>query len=386
MSIRFNSLHQQTKTLAALDFKGPSLRRHLIKGILVRDLPSFQMTDSIWRKQERQLFSFEPMQHLTKLELQLLKDFARLKSEIFLSSLYQSLSKASRGTATLCSSDDSGGYSNISVESVLRNSRSFYSTRCREPLSNSTITSYGSRSLDEYLSDGDIDVLSFVRTFAEKAGIKPKVLDVGSCGAQMLFDLKQALNGNVTTFALSPFDEPRLPTDFSFLKFAEYLPESFRGNFDLIFSHSALEYTVFQDLALENIAECLAVDGIAVLEWRAARAFFNAESMVDRFCNLENYQVGKIVDERLIDWLTAFTYTRNQKCGKETTIDHSCFESLDTSPPSIRKAHCLQALAFAKAVMALEDSHEFTCSVSDSERFLGGYRFPSKLEIRRRNS
>jgi SAM-dependent methyltransferase len=52
---------------------------------------------------------------------------------------------------------------------------------------------------------------------------------------------------------------------------AEFLPREFKGKFDLIVSHIALEYAVLPNLALKNISQSLSPGGKAYVDWRAGR-------------------------------------------------------------------------------------------------------------------
>jgi SAM-dependent methyltransferase len=372
-------------SLAAHNFKGPFLRRDLIKQTLIRNHAEFRITKSAWKKYEKQLFAFPPIIDLKQQEIDLLRDFALLKSQRQIQLVANDIHSVKNGGASLYrdSSAKSRENQEITAEDAIRTPSIFYTANLISRNCNKEFSTFGSRGLSEYLEEGNIDVLSYVQNYIESNEKTPHVLDVGACGAQMLFELKQKLGDKVLTSALSPFDEPRLYTDFSYIKFAEYLPRAFSRSFDLIFSHRALEYAVFPDLALKNITECLAPAGVAVVQWRSGRAFMFINDLAMRFCSLENYQCKDLLDNYFLEWLGHFTKSRNDLRSKRTDLNPTRFEELDSMAASIDKADYLQALSFAKAVMRLEADPQFICRVTNSEANLGGYRIPAELEIRR---
>jgi len=126
---------------------------------------------------------------------------------------------------------------------------------------------YGSRGLKGY----PMDIRAHVNELYEKNKRSVRVLDVGSCDAYMLYQLKKEFGKRVETHGLSPFEEAHFKIDYYHKLAAERLPAEFKEYFDLIVSNRTLEYVLLPHHALDNIVRSIAPGGRADLEWNDHR-------------------------------------------------------------------------------------------------------------------
>jgi len=133
--------------------------------------------------------------------------------------------------------------------------------------SNDVFQGYGSRGLKGY----PMDVVAHMKELYEKNGRTIRILDVGSCDAYMLYQLKRKFNKRVETHGLSPFDEAHFKVDYYHKLTAERMPAEFKGYFDLVISNRTLEYVLLPHHALNNIVQSIAPGGRAEIEWNDHR-------------------------------------------------------------------------------------------------------------------
>ncbi len=112
-----------------------------------------------------------------------------------------------------------------------------------------------------------IDITKAISEIRKKTKNQIRVLDIGSGTARMLAELKEKYRKEIETHSLDLSFEPQYPTDRKHFLMAEYMPEEFRNKFHLIVSKDALKYSIFPNIALKNICQALAPNGIAIINY-----------------------------------------------------------------------------------------------------------------------
>jgi SAM-dependent methyltransferase len=259
--------------------RGPQQRRRLLRDVAVprrsREVPSYSYSDA--RKLAGKMLGFEPLTPLSSERLSLLKQLA---IEQTLHELELQSAKA-RG---LLYGVDRVHYHGLGkggrraergeVVGLFTDAKKARSTPVHETLLSTGGGSIefldNTRGLQGYISEAGIDVLKHAKEVRAKQGRKIRFLDVGHHTGLVASELKKEMGREVETHTLSPWDRAKFPgVDAYHLLYAEFLPKEFRRHFDLIVSCRALEYSLFPDSAIRNIAESLAPGGRAVVQWKA---------------------------------------------------------------------------------------------------------------------
>lgn len=293
----------QRKTRPYSPVQGPQQRRRLLKELGRKDpRKKFSVSPSDVRRNVGKIFGFTPLTPVSGTQLSLLKQKTRLSVSRRFGRYYKTAKALISGNTRLATTTTNLAHTFVKphVSTIRRffTDEEIYRRKLEEtefhvstkdtvghtPEKNGihviTVGRFGdgSRDLRDYKSEGGIDVLGLAKKAYARKGSTIQFLDVGSATARAVSQLKKRMGEKVETHALTPIDEPRAKgVDVYHQVVAEYLPASFRGRFDLIVSHRALEYALFPDLALRNISQALALGGQAELQWRGGRVDFRKE-------------------------------------------------------------------------------------------------------------
>jgi SAM-dependent methyltransferase len=270
--------------------KGPQQRRRLLKDLAVprksgRRMPSYSRPHA--RKLTGKMFGFEPLVPLDLKRLSLLK---RLAIEQNLELLISD-AKIARG---LLYGTDRGDRYTIGENERQAGRQEVIGLFADARQAQETVLSIaslkgsggivrpffrGTRGLEGYLVEGGMGVLEIAKQIRERQGRKIRFLDVGHHTGRVASELKKELGEEVETHTLSPIETAKFPgVDNYHRLFAEFLPKEFRRHFDVIVSVRALEYSLFPDAGIRNIAEALAPGGRAVINWFPGRFYAGRSS------------------------------------------------------------------------------------------------------------
>lgn len=266
---------------------GPQHRRRLLRELGRQGkVRNFGVSPREVRRSTARLFAFEPLVPVSASEKNLLKKFAAERSKYAVKHFTENARDILSGKRKIIEKRGAlwaGKTGPVRRETIraFSNPKVYDNTRLQIGGSDFSVVLQASRSMGEYLGYSGIDVLDLSQSAYARKHRTIRVLDLGSANSKALNELRRIMKGKVETHALSPEDEPRHKTDYFHFACAEYLPASFRGKFDVIVSHRALEYSLFPNLALANIARALAPEGRAVLQWRPGQTAFNKLSHED---------------------------------------------------------------------------------------------------------
>jgi hypothetical protein len=98
---------------------------------------------------------------------------------------------------------------------------------------------------------------------AEKRPLPAVALDVGASGCSFANRVKAKYGDSVIMHASNLESQPHKPVDHHHLLCGEYLPEGFRGGFDIVVAHWAAEMTVLPHIFIGNLARSLSEGGEA---------------------------------------------------------------------------------------------------------------------------
>lgn len=282
---------------------GPQQRRRLVRELGVGRKRRFSVSPSEVRHCVGKMFGFKPLTPLSQAELSILKRFVKARVHDFISvtnkAALQLLSGEKRVQKYLFDErilPEKKSASQQLVREMFSKGAEYKRPVVDNYIGESYALGYTSRGLRDYKKVHGIDVLKLAEEMQQAKGKPIRVLDVGSATAKMLSELKGAMGNKVETHALSLEDEPREKVDCYHMLSAEYLPKAFRRRFDLILSYRALEYGIFPQIGLRNIAESLAQGGKAFVQWIPSSSGRNlsADSMqaVEKF--FSTYPASKI--------------------------------------------------------------------------------------------
>ncbi|GEM_PF-4465344 len=265
---------------------------------------------------------------------------------------------------------------------VLSDGRAYGTMEMIEEKAVGGVGTYGSRSLEGY---GGIDVASHAEKQFEIKKRPIRVLDVGSCTAQMLYELKQLMGNKVETHALVPNDEPHCNVDSYHLLVAEQMPESFRGYFDVIVSNMAIEYMLYAHHVLHNITEALAPGGVSELVGYGMGApswfRFNQQGRVHKgkFIETLDRYLGDVTENGLFAFIVGLK--------KRITPDGNF--NLDDLKKNIERgmsgsdALVKSILAWCKEMARIEKSADYEVEIVNGN-LMDGIPMPSHTLIRRK--
>ncbi|MCX6802149.1 MAG: methyltransferase domain-containing protein [Candidatus Diapherotrites archaeon] len=261
--------------------RGPQQRRRLLRGVAVprksREVPSYSYSDA--RKLAAKMLGFEPLTPLSRERLSLLKQLAIEKTLHEL----ESNSTEARGLLYGVERGHYYGIGNETRRAERKEVIGLFTDAKKERTTTVSLINLRSgvqadrsletnRGLQDYADDVGIDVVKHAKEVRSAQGRKIRFLDVGHHTGRVASELKSEMGAEVETHTLSPLDHARYPgVDAYHMLYAECLPKEFRRHFDLVVSSRALEYSLFPDSAIRNIAESLAPGGRAVIQWRSGR-------------------------------------------------------------------------------------------------------------------
>lgn len=269
----------QRKTRPYSPVQGPQQRRKLLKELGRKPArKKFSVSPREVRRNVGKMFGFDPLTSLTAAECSLLRSYARLSVHSTTTGhiKYASMLLSGQGRGIVGFRGKSHRMRRQTIRKLYSEGKRFDNTQIRYTEGSGTIEGtlgYGCRGLKRY----DFDVLGGAREAYQRKGSQIRVLDVGSMTGKMLAELKSKMGDKVETHALSPDDVPKQKVDAYHMLVAEYMPMEFRGKFDVIVSNRSLEYSLFPNIALQNIAQSLAPGGKAYLQWRSGRTAHKRE-------------------------------------------------------------------------------------------------------------
>ncbi|MFH1391015.1 MAG: methyltransferase domain-containing protein [Candidatus Diapherotrites archaeon] len=270
----------QRKTRQYSPVQGPQQRRKLLKELGRKQArKKFSISPREVRRNVGKMFGFAPLTSLTAAESSLLRSYVRMSVQNTTADhiKYASMMLSGQARRSVGFGDESQRMTRQTIRKLYSEGKRFDKTRIRYTEGRITtgkgLGGYGCRGLEEY----SFDILKRAREAYKRKGSRIQVLDVGSMTGKMLAELKSKMGDKVETHALSPDDMPKQRVDAYHMLVAERMPKEFRRRFDVIVSNRTLEYSLFPNIALQNIAQSLAPGGKAYLQWHGGRTVWARE-------------------------------------------------------------------------------------------------------------